>query len=284
MWLYNNLGLPVLFTPKKSVAIALDFSSLYPDEENSSSRVFSVKVQDFLQRRAFIRATKVICISEATRNDLKKFYPNTNMDKVSVSMCGYTPPRESFTPKKVEDLPDDFYLLVGVIKPRKNQMTAVRAFIEAKEKGLSAHLVITGKGVGAYYKELMNIITDSNYKDSIHYIGYRSNEEMLFLYEKARALIVPSRVEGFGMPVLEAMSCGTPVITSSHPSLVEVGGGAAVVCDTTSVAEFAKAMNSLADNAIRQTYIQKGHEQAKKFSWEKSASEYLLAFKNLFQE
>jgi glycosyltransferase involved in cell wall biosynthesis len=199
-------------------------------------------------------------------------------------MCGYTPPCVAFVPKPIEDLPESFYLLVGVIKQRKNKLTAVKAFVKIKEKGSNSHLVITGKGGGRYYDEVMDLINNSPFKDNIHYLGYCSDEEMVTLYQQARALIFPSLVEGFGMPIVEAMSCGTPVIASSHPSIVEAGEDAALFSDPSDVQGFAEAMIKFEDDSIRQFYIEKGFLQAKKFSWKRSASDYLSIVRDLQSE
>lgn len=284
VWLYNNLGLPLLFNPSKSVAIALDFGNLYSFEEKTRNISLASISQKFLQSLALRKAKRVVCISQSTKDDVKKFFPKVNHKKVQVSMCGFTPLCDEVSQKSINGLPGSFYLLVGVIKPRKNQATAVKAFIKTKERGSKSHLVIAGKGEGEYFNKLMLLIQDSPYQDSIHYIGYRSDAEMATLFKNTTALIIPSIVEGFGMPVVEAMSCGTPVIISSHTSLVEAAGGAALIANTDSAESFADAMFIIADDKIRRTCIEKGLVQAQKFSWQKSAEEYMEIINNLQNE
>lgn len=281
IWLYNNLGLPLVFKPKKSIAIALDFGNFYDYEKTSHKRSLAIKLQKIFQGRSMRIATNIVCTSFSTKNDIHRFFPEVSEKKILVSMCGYTPPCEVFSSEPIKDLPKSFYLLVGVIKQRKNQLTAIEAFIKAKEMGLKSHLVITGKGVGEYYEQVMDLIVGSSFKKDIHYLGYRSNEEMVTLYQRARALIFPSHVEGFGMPILEAMSCGAPVIISSHPSLIEAAEGAALVSDPSDVEGFMKALIQFEDDHLREEYKQKGFIQAKKFSWRRSASEYLDIIHNL---
>lgn len=275
VWVYNNLSLPIVLMPKKSIAIALDFGNFYDYERTSLERSLAIKLQKIFQGRSMRKATCIVCTSVSTKNDIYRFFPEVSKNKILVSMCGYTPPCDVFYPEPIKDLPESFYLLVGVIKQRKNQLTAIEAFISAKEKGLRSHLVITGKGAGTYCDEVMDLIAKSSFKKDIHYLGYRSNEEMVTLYQSARALMFPSHVEGFGMPILEAMSCGTPVIISSHPSLLEAAEDAALVSDSSDVQGFANALVQFEDDQLREEYKQKGLLQAKKFSWKRSASEYL---------
>lgn len=275
IWLYNNPSMPFLWKPKKNVVTALDFGAFYPDQELSSMDRVKVFFLKLLQNDALNHASHVLCTSFATKTDLHRFFPHVRKEKVTVAMCGFTRICEKYTPASVDNLPEKYYLVVGVIKPRKNQLTAVKAFIHAKEKGLQSMLVICGKGSGNYFNSVMEVILNSPCKDDIIYLGYCSNEQLLTLYKKARALIFPSHIEGFGMPIVEAMSCGTPVITSSNGALGEIAERCAITVDSSDVEGFATAMQTFEDDSVRQYYVEKGYERAKEFSWEKSAIEYM---------
>jgi glycosyltransferase involved in cell wall biosynthesis len=273
--------MPLFCRPKKSVLTALDFGVFYPDEGLSVFGRIKLFFAKFLQYDALQKVTHVLCTSHATKDDLHTFFPAIKKDKVTVAMCGFTRVCERYTSSAVLDLPTDFYLVVGVIKPRKNQLTAVQAFIAGKEQGLTGKLILCGKGEGSYFDLVMNTISASRYKSEIIYFGYCSNEELVTLYTHARALIFPSHVEGFGMPIMEAMSCGTPVITSSNGALGEAAADAALTVDSSDVAGFIHAMQLFESDTVRQEYIKKGRERSLEFSWEKSAIAYTATLKNV---
>lgn len=275
VWLYNNPNIPLICKPKKSVVTALDFGVFYPNHDISGFARLKPFISKLLQNDALRHATHVVCTSHATKADLHMFFPNIVKEKVTVTMCGFTRMCEKYDQAPVDNLPKNYYLIVGVIKPRKNQLTAIQAFIEAKENGLEGELVITGKGGGKYFDDVMKTIHNASCKEDITYLGYCSNEQLVTLYKNARALIFPSHVEGFGMPIVEAMSCGTPVIASSNGALGEVARGYAITVDSSDVEGFAKAMMTLQNNSVREEYIVKGKERANDFSWEKSAQEYI---------
>jgi glycosyltransferase involved in cell wall biosynthesis len=279
IWLYNNPSLPLLVRPKKSVVTALDFGIFY-DRLRGASFV-QMSLNKYLQKRSLEHATHVICTSDATKNDVLTFFPKVSKEKISVSMCGYTRVCEVYQSAPIKNLPSDYFLLVGVIKPRKNQLTAVAAYLLAREKGLQSKLVITGSGTGAYFDSVMEAIELSPFKDDISYMGYRTREEMVTLYKNARALIFPSHVEGFGMPIAEAMSCGTPVICSSNGAMGEVAIGYALTVDSSDVKGFADAMFSLQDEELRNMYMQRGLLRSEDFSWERSAREYTTILESL---
>lgn len=274
IWLYNNPSLPIFFKPQMSVLTALDFGIFYTNESSGLVNILKLKLFKYLQYSALKKVSHVLCTSSATKNDLHSFFPSIMEKKVTVVMCGFTRICEKYDPISVEDLPSDYYLVVGVIKPRKNQITAVKAFILAKENGLKGKLVICGKGASKYFNELIEIIQKSDYKDDISYLGYCSNGELVTLYKNARALIFPSKVEGFGMPVVEAMSCGVPVITSSNGALGEVAEGYALTVESSDVEGFSDAIRIFEDDLKRDHYIKIGLQRANEFSWEKSAQEY----------
>lgn len=281
VWVYNNPSMPLLCTPRKSILTALDFGVFYPDTELMVLGKVKLLCSKYLQYAALRKVTHVLCTSYATKNDLHKFFPSIAEDKVTVAMCGFTRVCEEYTAAHIPNLPRDFYLVVGVIKPRKNQLTALQAFLEGKEKGLTGKLVICGRGKGKYFDAVMHTIETSKYKDDIIYFGYCSNEELVTLYKHARALIFPSHVEGFGMPIMEAMSCGTPVITSSNGALGEAAADAALTVDSSDVVGFMRAMQRFESDDVRQGYIKKGLERSLQFSWEKSAEVYKVAIETV---
>ena len=282
VWIYNNPNMPLLCTPKRSIVTALDFGTLYPNTEANVRDTVKQVVLKYFQHIALKRTSHVACTSFATKKDLHIFFPDISEQKVTVIMCGFTKICEVYSEDKNLSISGAYYLLIGVIKPRKNQLSAIQAFILAKEKGLKGKLVVCGKGSGEYFDSVMETIHSSKYADDILYLGYRTNEEMVTLFRGARALIFPSLLEGFGMPILEAMSCGTPVITSSNGAIGEAAGEAALtVASPYDVQGFSEALMTLQDDEIRSTYIKKGDQRASEFSWEKSARGYIAILENL---
>lgn len=279
VWLYINPSLPFFILPKKSIVTALDFGVLYPDRDITWLGFVKKKLGYLLQSRSLQRTTYVLCTSHATKSDVHKFFPEVPDGKVDVAMCGFTPVCEKYVPTAVNQLPDDYFLMVGVIKARKNQHTAVLAFIAAKKMGLKAKLVIAGKGEGVYYKSLLNLIDQSEYKNDIFLLGFVSNEQLVTLYKNARALVFPSHVEGFGMVLVEAMSCGVPVISSSNGAQGEVAEGYGITVDSNDISGFVHAMLALEVDATRINLVEKSKVRSRDFSWERTASVYREAIK-----
>lgn len=276
VWIYNNPNIPLILKPKKMLVIALDFGVFYQKKKTISPALIKVYCNKILQHHALKRATGVLCISNTTRLDLLNFFPDIKKEKVKVSASGFTRVCDKYHEASVENLPGAYFLLVGVIKPRKNQIVAVKAFTLAKKRGLKGKLVISGKGVGEYYGQMMQAISQSEFSADIIYLGYSSNEQLVTLYKNAQALVFPSHIEGFGMPILEAMSCGTAVITSKKGAMEEVAGGSAVTVDSNDVEGFAEAMLRLEDDSFRLHYETKGIERANEFSWKKTAEQFMV--------
>jgi glycosyltransferase involved in cell wall biosynthesis len=137
-------------------------------------------------------------------------------------------------------------------------------------------LIIAGKIGGEYAEEMQKLAETLGIAPRVRFLGYVTDGELAYLYSRAVALAFPSLVEGFGMPVLEAMERGLPVITSNAGALAEVAGGAAVLVDPYNPSDIARAMNLLVENpAVRQEYIEKGRRRAREFSWEKNSREFV---------
>jgi glycosyltransferase involved in cell wall biosynthesis len=167
---------------------------------------------------------------------------------------------------------DDFLLFVGTIEPRKNLATLVRAFEEiarARDSGLQ--LIIAGQH-GWLVDDLLNQISKSPAADRIKLTGYLSDEALRALYSTCRCFIYPSTYEGFGLPPLEAMACGAPVIASRIASIVEVCGDAALLIEPKSVDALTKAISDLlGDEDARRRLSSAGLRRAGEFSWQRTA-------------
>lgn len=173
----------------------------------------------------------------------------------------------------------DFILFVSTIEPRKNLPNLLRAFqqfLGGYDDGLK--LVVVGRH-GWLFEEVSAILEELDLEEVI-FTGKASAKDLLFLYNAGQGLVYPSLYEGFGLPPLEAMACGTPVVTSNVSSLPEVVGDAALMVDPEDISGLAKAIGRvLTDEALRKDLIERGFKQAKLFSWERTAKETLALYR-----
>jgi glycosyltransferase involved in cell wall biosynthesis len=173
-------------------------------------------------------------------------------------------------------LPDRFIYYPANTWPHKNHLTLLRALQILKERdGQAVPLVLSGsKGEG--HGQLVRAIREMNLTDSIHFLGYVEKKHLPYIYRAATALVFPSLFEGFGIPPLEAMASGCPVIASHAASLPEVVGRAAVLCDPHSPVSFAAAIDRVVNNpTLRERLIERGLSQVRRYSWERTAAQTL---------
>ena len=172
-----------------------------------------------------------------------------------------------------------YLLFVGTLEPRKNVLGLLRAYAQAT-KAIPHALVLVGQAGAAYETKVEHTIDELGIRDRIHRIGYVADRaELPACYSAATAFILPSFEEGFGLPVLEAMACGTPVIASDRASLPEVVGEAARYVAPDDVQALAHTMEEVAtDTVLQDTMRRLGHAQRKKFSWEESAARTLEVY------
>jgi glycosyltransferase involved in cell wall biosynthesis len=167
---------------------------------------------------------------------------------------------------------DDFLLFVGTLEPRKNLHALVRAFREVlHETGARLQLVIAGMK-GWLTDDLFAQVKQSGLSDRIVFTGYLPDDELCALYSSCRAFVYPSLYEGFGLPLLEAMACGAPVIASRISSLVEVAGDAALLFAPTDAQALARNVLALLhDEKLRRRLVAQGIKRAAEFSWQRTA-------------
>jgi glycosyltransferase involved in cell wall biosynthesis len=172
---------------------------------------------------------------------------------------------------------------VGTLEPRKNHAGLIKAFYEAqKKKGGPAMLALAG-GPGWLYEETQKLVAELKLERKVRFLGRVSDLELITLYSMADVFAFPSFFEGFGIPPLEAMACGAPVITSNTSSLPEVAGGAALLVDPTDTTALAQAIQTLLENEeLRSQLVQKGYLQAQKYTWDNSARRMLGVYQRLY--
>ncbi|MBI2053304.1 MAG: glycosyltransferase family 4 protein [Candidatus Sungbacteria bacterium] len=275
-YLYYTPIMPMFVIPGKSVVIALDFAYLAMPARGLGERIQKYFLR-FRHALALRRAGMVIAISTATKKDTVRFFGIAE-DKIRVVPLGFNPVCDM--PEATVDTPEKFFLFVGVMKERKNVRAIIKAFEKFSSRHPDYHLLLAGKAEGEYADRLRREAAQGSARDRIRFLGYRSDGEIAYLYRRAVALVYPSIIEGFGLPILEAMACGTAVITSRASSLAEISGDAALLVNPENTQEIADAMERIASHPeVRNELIRNGHEQTKKFSWEKAGKEMLAVFR-----
>ncbi len=226
-------------------------------------------------------AARIITISESAKQDIIRLYKIPE-EKVTVTWLAaderFRPEPLGTAGEAVLQIPRPYILNVGTLEPRKNLDGLLRAFALARKRGLSHKLVITGaKGWGQ--SRLAGLISNLALGDAVIFTGFVEDDSLPHLYAGAEFFVYPSLYEGFGLPPLESMACGVPVITSNVSSLPEVTGDAALLVYPRSDTELADAMVKMAgDLTLRQLFRAKGIDRAALFSWQRTAEETLAAY------
>jgi glycosyltransferase involved in cell wall biosynthesis len=181
------------------------------------------------------------------------------------------------------ELKHPLVLAVGTLEPRKNHAGLIRAFYKArKEKRGPAMLAFAG-GKGWLYEETEQLVRDLHLEKNVRFLGRVSEYELITLYSLADVFAFPSFAEGFGVPPLEAMACGAPVITSNATSLPDVAGDAALLVDPHDHGALARAINRvIGDKALQEDLRQKGYQRVKQFTWAEAARKQLLVYQRLY--
>lgn len=266
---------PLIYPPQgvKEVATLLDLAILrHPERFRPWHRISTRQRLQHLHQ-----ADRIICISRFTADEAMALL-NLPAAKLAVIHCGCDfhpdepPPPEA---KPGFNVPAEFFLFVGSLEPGKNLalLKETYALAEAEKRVLPPLLI-----VGARWEGVGN---EGAPPKDWHYLGRQSDDVLVHLYRRALALVFPSKYEGFGLPVAEAMALGCPVICSPVASLPEVGGDAAMFADMTPAA-YLQAMLRLSLNAgLRVELVEKGFAQAAKFSWKKCAGEVLEVYRSV---
>lgn len=225
------------------------------------------------------KADKIICVSEFTKRELVRLV-GVDPNKIRVIYNGVD---KSWFGIKANRCPHEkpYLLFVGNVKPHKNLVLLLEAF-ESIMAGIPQDLIIVGKKEGFIIGD--KIVQEKAVKlgDRVHFTGYVNDEVLKQYYAHAEALVFPSLYEGFGLPPLEAMACGCPVISSNVVSLPEVCGDAVIYCDPYRPDDIAKKILFLTANLSLQSELrEKGIQRAKQFTWDKCAEETATIIKEL---
>jgi glycosyltransferase involved in cell wall biosynthesis len=225
------------------------------------------------------KADRILTVSETSKRDILKFF-DIPPEKVAVI---YNAIDERFLAEPDEEQMDrirqryqldhPFLLYVGNIKPHKNLGRLIEAFARVKNSGHDdLRLVIVGDQVSRY-PPLRQAVHRHRLDKEVRFLGFQPYDTLAVFYRLSRAFVFPSLYEGFGLPPLEAMACGTPVVTSNVSSLPEVAGGAAILVDPYDPASIADGISrAVTDTALRQELVAKGLARARDFSWTQSVA------------
>lgn len=233
------------------------------------------------------RASAVIAVSDFTKQEVVNLLKVPD-SRVHTIYHGVQPrfcprPREEVARFRAQQgLPERFILYMGTLEPRKNLLTLLRAFARLHDPTL--HLVLAG-GKGWLYDEIFDEIAALGINEVVHLPGYVPSDMQALWYNAAMAFAYLSHYEGFGLPIIEAQACGTPVLTGNTTALPEAAGDAALLVPPENVEAVAEGLHRLIrDTALRDTLRQRGRNHAAQFTWEKTAAQTTRLYRNILME
>jgi glycosyltransferase involved in cell wall biosynthesis len=274
-----------LVCPAKSVVTMLDLTFMrMPQSFNRWNRLYLSAMSAISARLC----DRIIAISESTRQDVIRFL-RVPPEKVEVIHCGVDAP---FRPiedpgvltrfRQERGVPERFALYLGTLEPRKNVERLIEAYGRLRLAGEIPHKLVLGGARGWLYEKIFARVDQLGLSDDVLFTSYIPYDELALWYNCADCFIYPSLYEGFGLPPLEAMACGTPVVTSSISSLPEVVGAAALTVDPLDVNALAAAIAAvLSDSSLRQRLMTDGPKQAARFSWGNAAARTLACYRGV---
>lgn len=268
----------------KTVVTVYDLSFLrFPEVYNRANRMYLGTFTPPSLRRA----DRVITISEDARRDV-------------VELCGVAPERvtpillaadERFHPappaeveafRRRQGLPERFVLYQGTLQPRKNVEALVRAYALLRSQGSDDHILVLAGPRGWQYEPIFELTRQLGLEGSVTFPGFVPDDDLPLWYSSATVFAFPSRYEGFGLPLLEAMACGAPVVSSNASSLPEVVGDAGLLVDPSDVEGLCSALRRvLEDEPLRQALSAAGQARARTFSWRRTASETVQVYREV---
>ncbi len=220
------------------------------------------------------RASRVIAISHYTKKDIVRVY-GISPDKIDVVYSGLDPQFARPTKQAIEEfreargLPEKFILYLGTIEPRKNLSTLIRAYAKVRPAGVK--LVCAG-GRGWMYEDVFQTVEELRLSRDVIFPGFLPEDELPLWYSAADIFVYPSAYEGFGLPVIEALACGVPTITTNATSLPEAAGQAALLVPPDDTTALAEALDGLINNPSQQADLAAGGpQQAMRFTWPEAA-------------
>ena len=264
----------------------MDLSYLHYPGMFRPSDLYQLK---FFTTYSIKRARKILTISNFTKQEIIRFYKYSKddivvtypgVDREKLTTIDKTTVITGTSSKRLVNI-QPYILFVGTIQPRKNIVRLIKSFEQIQPR---VKLILVGKK-GWLYEPIFTCISESVKRDQIIWLDYVTNNQLNYLYQNASCLVLPSLYEGFGLPVIEAMSSGCPVVLSNTSSLPEIAGGAGIYVNPQSIEDIASGITKALQLSVeqRKILIEKGKHQAQKFTWENCAEKTLEVFKQVFQ-
>ncbi|MCP4264284.1 MAG: glycosyltransferase [Candidatus Brocadiaceae bacterium] len=279
---FTDHALSLLLRTHPTIITVHDIAFIrFPHLFNKSRQVY----KKYIFEKSIKKADFIVVPSYSTKKDILHYY-RIEEKKIRVVYNGI---ESRFRPignveeyRRKNNLPSKMILNVGTLEPRKNIVALIKAFEKLRERGLNDYSLVIAGGKGWLYKQILEEIKNNEVSQSILYLDVVKDEDLPVLYNCADIFVYPSLYEGFGLPPLEAMACGVPVITSDTSSLPEVVGDAGIMINPTDVNSLCDSIyNLLNDRELRNRMRVRGLERSKLFSWEKAAKDMLGIYNEL---
>jgi glycosyltransferase involved in cell wall biosynthesis len=248
----------------------------------------------YLTRRALLKGARVLAVSQFTRNEVQKTFgvPNDRIEVVYNAiderfLRGHATPADRDLIAERYQVNYPFLLYAGAIRPHKNVVRTIEAFsalkteLEKEQQLPDLKLIIIGDDLSGH-PGLRRTVVRSGVQNDVRFLGFVPIEVLRIFYDVAKVFVFPSLYEGFGLPPLEAMAHGTPVVTSNTSSLPEVAGNAALLVNPENVFEIQRALQrALLDPTLRKRMKERGYAQAQRFSWTSSVERILAIYREV---
>lgn len=283
---YTNFNTPVFFRTLKSVVTVHDLTLLFFKGRKHSP--IKGRAYRYAIKKACTNASRIIAVSQATKDDIVH-YLGIDPDKIAVVYSGISARfKAPADPAKIEavkskyNISRPYYMYVGQWREHKNLVRLIRAFALLRRRYNVDHQLVIIGAVDPKAPEVMQSIKDLGLKDDVIVTGYIADEELPHFYYGAEAFVFPSLYEGFGIPPLEAMTAGTPVISSNASVMPEVLGDAALYFDPLDIEDIAAKLSQFAGSyRLKKELKEKGLVQVKKYSYLKTAKDTLAVYKKV---
>ena len=274
-----------LVTGAARVVTIHDLAFLHYPEQYPGAKQRYLRLMTRLSVR---RAARVIAVSEATRQDVIRLY-GARPEKVVTVPNGVSgdylplPVEQVEAFRAAQSLPERFILFVGTLQPRKNLETLLRAYAQVADE-IGWELVVVG-AAGWSYAPIFETARSLGLAERVRFAGYVAGEDLPLWYNAAGMFVYPAFYEGFGLPLLEAMACGTPVIAADTSSLPEVVGDAGLLVDPHDAGALAQAIRRLAGSeTLRDDLGKRGQQRASAYSWRRTAEETLVVYRDAMRD
>ncbi len=269
--------LPVIFSKVPVIVTVHDLAIFVTKDTRPALR--TLVAERLLLSWAVKKSAAILSVSESTKSDLIRLF-KTSEKKIQVTPLGYDQQSyvvkaDATADKKVLDnyqLTPGYLLFIGTLEPRKNIVSIITAYSQLTSAQQEQYPLVIGGKKGWFYEEIFATVQRLGLENKVHFLGRVEDSELPALYRGAKLFLFPSFYEGFGLPPLEAMACGTPVITSNISSLPEVVGEAGWLVDPHNLLELVEALTILITHEDRYLELKKkAPAQAAQFSWQKTA-------------